>query len=344
MRKTENMMSLMGGALVGAAAMYLLDPDQGRKRREHLKDHAGEYIGSAGEVLQSGFEKVTDQARGVGQTIADKAEDYGQRLSDLAHEYSEKLTEHAKGAGSSWTDRAKDAGASLTDTVDDLRSRGRKLWGRYSGKAQDAAGDASDNISEYGNQLWDQVRGLGKKLSSRGDDAISSARSYVGEEHSSPVLPVTATAIGCCAIGAGLMFLMDPQRGRSRRAWLTDKVTSMVRQTGGSFYQTGKHLKNRASGIAAEAGSRFQSGGGYVSSEQLLQRVRSEMGHLVDQPALIQVLADANGSVTLTGTVASDESDDLIAAIEAIPGVYLVINRLDVSPEPSNPGKNVPNR
>jgi osmotically-inducible protein OsmY len=94
--------------------------------------------------------------------------------------------------------------------------------------------------------------------------------------------------------------------------------------------------------MAAETGSRFQSSG-YVSSEQLLERVRSKMGHLVAQPALIQVLADANGSVTLTGAVAADESDELIAAIEAIPGVCLVINRLDVNSERSNPGQSVPN-
>lgn len=335
-RKTENTMSLLGGALLGATAMYLLDPDMGRKRREYVKDQAGDYAGAAGDALQSGWGKVSEGARGVSRTIADKAEEYGQRLSDMAHEYGEKLSDHAKDASGS----AKDYSSSFGDTLDDLRDRGRKWFGKYTGKARsyardkaddysDAASDAGDDITAYGNRLWKQVRGLGSKLSDRASDAADDLRSRAGEQHDSPVLPVTITAIGCCAMGVGLMYLMDPQRGRSRRAWLTDKMTSLVRQTGQTFYRTGHDLANRTQGLAHETVSRYTSSGP-VSGEQLRDRVRSEIGRVVSQPRLVQVMADSNGSVTLSGSVRPEEAEKLVAAVEAIPGVSLVISRIEV--------------
>jgi gas vesicle protein len=330
-RKTENTAALLGGALLGAAAMYLMDPDQGRKRRAVIKSQAGDYLDSAGEVLQSGFEKVSEGARGVGQTVAEKAEVYGQRLSDLAKDYSERLTEHA-GDVDSWSARAKGAASQLTDSVEGLRNQGRKWWGKYTGKAQDYADDAShaaSDVTDYGNQLWGQVRDLGKKLHGRADDAVKRARSYTQEEHSSAAVPVAVTAIGCCAMGVGLMYLMDPKQGQARRSWLMDKMASTVRQTGSSFYRTGKDLANRAKGVAHETGSRISSGGP-VASETLLARVRSEMGHWAFDTSQVHVIADANGTVTLTGSVPAAESGKLIAAIEAMPGVNVVINRLDI--------------
>ena len=335
MRKTENLVSLMGGALLGAAAMYLLDPDMGKRRREHLAEQAGDYAGRAGEAVQSGWENVADRARDLSQTIAETAEDYAGRLG------------HRRGGGSSWTERAKGWASGLSGTADDLRSRGRKWFGRYSDTAQDyasdMASDTADNITDYGNRLWNKVRNLGSRVSSRAEDLVEDAKSRFGEQHMSPVLPVTASAVGCFALGCGLMYLMDPLRGRSRRAWLSDKVSSMVRRTGRSFYRTGQDMANRAYGTAYEAQSRF-TGGAWVPGEQLTQRVRSELGHVVSQPGLIDVMCDANGAVTLAGSVLPEESDQLIAVIEAIPGVNLVINRLQSRSreQEGNPGQNPP--
>ena len=95
--KTQSMMSLLGGALVGAAAMYLLDPDMGSRRRKYVKQHAGEYLGDAGEMLQSGFETVAEGARDWGSTVAQKAQDYGHRLADHAQDIGSDVSETAGG-------------------------------------------------------------------------------------------------------------------------------------------------------------------------------------------------------------------------------------------------------
>jgi len=321
MHKTENTIALLGGALLGAAAMYVLDPDMGKSRRRYIADQAGDYFDEAGNLVRGGWATVRSRAADMGSTLADKAADYRDRVSDMADDYRSRM---------------QDARDSASDTAGDLRSRGRHWWNRILGGASDyaedysgRAGDLRDNVADYGSYLWKRMRKLGNRLSDRASDAVSTARHRIAGEHeSSPVLPITLTGVGCCAIGVGLMYLMDPQRGRSRRAWLGDKLTSLVRQTGRTFYGTGRDLANRAYGVAAETGTRFRSSGP-VGSEQLLQRVRSEMGRRVSHPRLVQVMADANGCVTLTGYVLANESDELIATVEAVPGVTLVVNRLD---------------
>jgi gas vesicle protein len=321
MRKTENAIALLGGALLGAAAMYVLDPDMGKKRRRYIADQAGDYFDEAGNLVRGGWETVRDRAGEFGSTVADKAAEYRDRVSGLADEYRSRM---------------QDARDSASDTAGDLKSRGRHWWNRLVGGASDYADDyagrASDlreNMTDYGKDLWTRARKIGSRLSGRAGDAVRTARHRIaGEEESSPLLPITLTGLGCCAIGVGLMYLMDPRLGRSRRAWLADKTSSIVRRTGRTFYGTGRDLANRAYGVAAETRGKFSSFGP-MGSEQLLQHVRSEMGRAVSHPRMVQVMADANGCVTLSGCVLSSERDELIGLVESIPGVSLVVNRLE---------------
>ena len=318
MRKTENLISLLGGALAGAAAMYLLDPELGKRRRRYIADQAGEYLHSTGEALQSGWETLGQRAHDVGQTITDKAQDYGSRLGDLAQDYASRAADQARGIGDS---AAEAAGG--------LRRSGWRLMDRLRGHVQDRADDYSENVSDYGNRLWKRVRNIGNTLSRSASDAAERARHAVQPQRSAQ--PVILTGLGCCALGVGLMYLMDPQRGRARRAWLGDKFASLTRRTGRSFYRTGRDLANRAYGVAAETRGRFRQSQP-LSSEQLLNRVRSEIGHVVSHPRLVQAMADANGCVTLSGRVLTSEAGRLVSTVESVPGVSLVVNRLDVKP------------
>lgn len=369
MHKTENVMSLLGGALLGATAMYLLDPEMGGKRRENLKDQVGDCVDSTGQMLHGGWDKISDRAGGLGATIAGKAQEYGQHLSDMAQEYGSRLSEHARDMGSSASDQAKDIGSSfsgrassakssVSDAVNEWLDRGRKLWSKYSGKAQDyasdkadyvsgkaqnyadAGSDYADNITDYGNRLWNQVRGLGNKLNARAQDAADDARARAGEQHSSPVLPVTLTAVGCCAMGIGLMYLMDPERGRARRAWLSNTVGDFVKSTGQTFYRTGKDLNNRVTGAGSSGGTSIHPARP-MQSEQLLDNVRAELARVAPANHQIDVMADVNGTVTLTGSIRPEDADIVIAAIEDVPGVILVINRLESQPSQATPGSGV---
>ena len=208
---------------------------------------------------------------------------------------------------------------------------GRDYAGRASGYA--------DNVTDYAHGLWKQVRGMGKKLRSRGEEAAEQAPGMAGEEHT-PVVPIALTAAGCCAIGIGLMYLMDPQRGRQRRAWLSDTFTGWIRGTGQTFYRSGSGVATRAYG-AMSTGATSQPSGA-MRSEQLRDRVQSEICRVAPSAHDVQVMADMNGSVTLTGSVRPEDSDLIIAAVEDVDGMNLVINRLDVGSGQSTGGQGVP--
>lgn len=66
-------------------------------------------------------------------------------------------------------------------------------------------------------------------------------------------------AIGGIGLGAGLMYILDPDRGRRRRAIARDKVTSAVNRTGEAIRSKSRDLQNRTRGIAAETGSLLRS-------------------------------------------------------------------------------------
>lgn len=320
MHKTENTIALLGGALLGAAAMYVLDPQMGKRRREFIAEQAGEYLDDAGNLVRGGWETVRERAGDIGSRIADKTAEYRDRLGDTAEDYRSRI---------------HDARNSASDAADQLRGQGRHWWNRIVGGSRGAAQDYADraedlreNVTDYGNDLWDRVRDIGNRVGSKAGRVTRATRHRVVDDDSSHVLPITLTGVGCCVLGAGLMYVMDPRVGRSRRAWLADKVSSAVRRTGRSFNRTGRDLANRAYGMATETSTRFRPSGP-VGSERLLERVRSEMGRVVSHPRLIQVMTDDNGSVTLTGLVLASESERLIATIESMPGVSLVVNRLE---------------
>jgi hypothetical protein len=59
--------------------------------------------------------------------------------------------------------------------------------------------------------------------------------------------------VALLALGAGLAYLFDPDRGRARRAYLMDKTAAVARDAGQVMRKTGKHLSNKMYGTAMEA-------------------------------------------------------------------------------------------
>ena len=54
-------------------------------------------------------------------------------------------------------------------------------------------------------------------------------------------------------VGAVLMYFMDPDRGRSRRALARDKAVGLANDISDSAQKTATDLSNRASGMMHEA-------------------------------------------------------------------------------------------
>jgi len=305
-RKTENTLALLGGAALGAAAMYLLDPQAGRSRRESLSETAGDAFRAAGETVAPAFATLGDRARDISQRLADRAQSIGSGLSDRA---------------SDATDSVRDAGG---DAYDSARS--------YLGSARDTASSWLEGLGDWGRSL---TRRTQKRARGVGDDAYDRMRRLSPwHEQESHATAYAVAGVSAAALGAGLIYLLDPQNGRRRRALAADKVSGIVNETGRVFRRAGQRvqdLMNRGRGVAYETRQRLGAvRGGPVSAEQLLQRVRSEMGHVVSHAGAIQVMADGEGCVTLSGRVLASEVDPLLKTVNQVPGVCQIVNRLDV--------------
>ncbi|HEX9943885.1 MAG TPA: BON domain-containing protein [Thermoanaerobaculia bacterium] len=128
-------------------------------------------------------------------------------------------------------------------------------------------------------------------------------------------------------LGAGLMYLLDPQGGGRRRAVARDKTVSALKKGGETARKTSRDLGNRTKGLVAEAGSKLRRG--EVDDQVLRDRVRSKMGRVVSHPSAIEVTAE-DGYVTLSGPVLAWEVDRLLVVVGKVKGVRDVENLLEV--------------
>jgi osmotically-inducible protein OsmY len=128
-------------------------------------------------------------------------------------------------------------------------------------------------------------------------------------------------------LGAALMYLLDPERGKRRRALVRDKTVHALHETEDTVRGAALHLGHRARGLAARM--RSQCSSVEVSDEVLSERVRSKLGHTVSHPRSLSVNA-SQGCVTLAGPILARDVDRLLKAVRSVRGVTGVENRLEV--------------
>jgi hypothetical protein len=133
--------------------------------------------------------------------------------------------------------------------------------------------------------------------------------------------------------GAALMYMLDPDRGRRRRALVRDQVVHAVHRAGDAVDITSRDVTNRARGVVAELRSRLAPG--EVGDAVLGERVRARIGAVVGRSGGIEA-AVSDGRVTLTGPILRADVDRLLRRVRAIRGVREVDDRLQVHEEPGN--------
>jgi hypothetical protein len=131
-------------------------------------------------------------------------------------------------------------------------------------------------------------------------------------------------------LGTGLMYLLDPDRGRRRRALLRDKGAWALRKTGDCIEVTAHDLRNRAQGI-----THIHSSSEPVDDRIVAERVRSKLGRVVAHPGAIEVNA-LNGAVTLSGPILVEEMSELLKCVNGVRGVKQVINNLEAHEQADN--------
>ena len=131
-------------------------------------------------------------------------------------------------------------------------------------------------------------------------------------------------------VGAGLMYMLDPARGKRRRALVRDQVVHGAHElgdVGDRIAGKSQDLRHRARGALAETRARWRQE--EVDDDVLEARVRAEIGRVASDPGAIEVTA-RNGRVTLTGSVPEGETQDLLATVGSVRGTEEVESRLQV--------------
>jgi uncharacterized membrane protein len=134
-------------------------------------------------------------------------------------------------------------------------------------------------------------------------------------------------------LGAGLMYLCDPDRGRRRRALLRDQAVHAAHKTADGLWVASRDLANRTRGLAAVARVRFNDD--EAGDAVLAERARAKLGLLVRHPHSIQVTVEGN-RVILSGPVLADEVERLLSGVSRVRGVGAVENRLAIHQRPDN--------
>lgn len=134
-------------------------------------------------------------------------------------------------------------------------------------------------------------------------------------------------------VGAGLMYLLDPERGRRRRALVRDQMAHAARLTGDAAGATGRDVAHRTSGTIAWLRGTFSRSP--VDDHVLVERVRARLGRMTSHPRAIEVAAD-DGVVTLRGPILQHEVRRLLGAVTRVAGVRRVVSQLEEHKEPGS--------
>lgn len=127
-------------------------------------------------------------------------------------------------------------------------------------------------------------------------------------------------------VGAGMMYLLDPNRGRRRRAQIRNEAIHLMSVADKAVGKASRDLNNRFTGLEAEVKSLFTTE--QADDEVVLARVRTALGRLVSHPHAISVECK-EGKVTLSGAVLAHEVDRLLCGVLAVKGVTEIEERLE---------------
>lgn len=141
-------------------------------------------------------------------------------------------------------------------------------------------------------------------------------------------------------LGAALMYFLDPDNGRRRRALVREKSVRYAREARDRQAGLLRHAGNRARGAAASVRHRLHADD-IVEDGVLLERVRSALGHLVGDPHAVDIRVRC-GIVVLKGPARHDQMEELVACVRNVRGVREVENRLSLSHDSAATGRPYP--
>ncbi len=139
--------------------------------------------------------------------------------------------------------------------------------------------------------------------------------------------------LGSFGMGAGLMYLFDPDRGKRRRARIHDEAVHLRHEADRAAGRISRDLSNRVTGSIAEIETIFECE--EVDDSVLSERVRARLGRAVSHPHAIHVEAK-QGCITLQGDILIHEEESLMQELYRVRGVRMIENRLRAHEHPDH--------
>jgi len=315
MAKTTTALGILTTAAAGAALMYLFDPEKGEERRDKLTGIAGNALEAAGSYAGDTWGSMSEKLHDLAGDLQDRASDFASD-HDTGHlkDQISKLASYATALGSKLSDRASSWRDSASDMADDVSGR--------VGNLRDRAG----NISEKGASYFQRERhGVGTAAA------------------------IGAGGIGMLAIGAGLVYFLDPDHGEERRNSAINLANKTVGDIGDFAGKCGNYLRDQFSGVSSAAedvyGNVSERASGMMKNVQgrfsggenqgtqdttLIDQVRSQLSDMFPAARGLQIDC-SNGKLTLSGTVPASDYDRIVETARAIPGVNEFDNQLQTA-------------
>lgn len=157
--------------------------------------------------------------------------------------------------------------------------------------------------------------------------------------HSNRMAPI-GIGVGGAAIGAALVWLLDPNRGARRRAEIRNRAGHAARTASEAADVSVRDIAHRSRGASAGLRGRVSEWrerlrGEPVDDRVLTERVRSRLGRLCSHPGAIEVVA-RDGTVELRGPILEAEVDQVLRGVSRVRGLEDVEDRLDVHRTPGD--------
>lgn len=130
---------------------------------------------------------------------------------------------------------------------------------------------------------------------------------------------------GAVLVGAGLMYFLDPLRGRRRRARINEALTHAQRHERELLGKAARDARHRAHGLVERAKHRPSPDAPDVVIDS---RVRACLGRAVSHPGALDVVVH-DGRVILRGPILSHEADFVVRAVRRVSGVREVVDRME---------------
>lgn len=174
-----------------------------------------------------------------------KLDEIRKALSHEAEHLAQVATQYGREAGSQATKLAQEATDSAASAAHD---------------SVGSAGSLAQSLLKGAAEIGTAIAATGRKTAADlGHDAkavandLSRVRITTEPKKTGPDFTSGIALLGGFGAGIALMYFLDPDQGRRRRALLRDQLTKWTRITSESLSGKAKDLGNRASGVAHEA-------------------------------------------------------------------------------------------